>query len=74
MWTQEATENLVDIHMKHQIRSDFSYRHPITIFYLSKMPSFCKRSFKDVKHGEDMVIRKNEIIQMVSCEKQHSYR
>lgn len=74
MWTQEATENLVDIHMKHQIRSDFSYRHPITIFYLSKMPSFCKRSFKDVKHGEDTVIRKNEIIQMVSCEKQHSYR
>ena len=74
MWTQEATEKLVDIHMKHQIRSDFSYRHPITIFYLSKMPSFCKRSFKDVKHGEDMVIRKNEIIQMVSCEKQHSYR
>lgn len=74
MWTREATENLVDIHMKHQIRSDFSYRHSIATFYLSKILSFCKINFKDVKHGEDMVIRKNEIIQMVSCEKQHSNR
>lgn len=60
--------------MKHQMRYDFSYRHSITIFYLSKMPSFCKRNFKDVKHGEDMVIRKNEIIQMISYKKQHFYR